>query len=211
VIVSLRGILVSATPLSAVIDVGGVGYEVSIPVTTAEKLPALGAEARLLTVAVYREDSHSLYGFATQEERDFFKLLVEHVSGVGPKVAITILSRLSIPVLRAAILDGDVALLSKCHGIGKKTAERVVVELKDKLGAHTSGAGSAPAVDLAGGGTGHAGDGPSGPASRVGDAVKALVTLGYKLPDADKAVSKAAATLGKNASVEELVRRSLSG
>ncbi|MGH8018125.1 MAG: Holliday junction branch migration protein RuvA [Opitutaceae bacterium] len=192
------------------IAVHGVGYEVHVPVTTAERIPQPGAEVQLSTVAVYREDSQALYGFATNEERDFFKLLVEHVSGVGPKVALTILSRLSIPVLRAAILDGDVGLLSKCHGIGKKTAERLVVELKDKLGPSLSSAahGASSSIGAGAGAGAHAGA-VSG--SKVTDAVKALVTLGYKFADAEKAVVKASGALGATASTEELVRRALSG
>ncbi|HEX9784114.1 MAG TPA: Holliday junction branch migration protein RuvA [Opitutaceae bacterium] len=209
-IVSLKGILVSANPLSAVIDVHGVGYEVHIPVTTAERLPLPGTEARLLTVAVYRDDSQALYGFATAEERDFFKLLVENVSGVGPKVALTILSRLSIPVLRTAILDGDVGLLSKCHGIGKKTAERLVVELKDKLGASPAAISTGLAATATAGRDTRAIH-ASSRESRVTDAVKALVTLGYKFADAEKSVIKASAALGANAATEELVRRALSG
>lgn len=200
-IVSLSGILVSATPLGAVIDVNGVGYELHVPVTTAERLPALGQPVKIHTVAIYREDSQALYGFATFEERDFFRLLVDHVSGVGPKVAITILSRLSLPVLRQAILDGDVGLLSKCHGIGKKTAERLVVELKDKVG----GLGSGGAITGSSGAS-SAGGGDSRDA-RVRDAVLALIQLGYKLPDAEKAVRRVATDAA--AGTEELVRRAL--
>lgn len=201
-IVSLQGILVSATPLGAVIDVNGVGYELHVPVTTAEKLPALGQPVKIHTVAIYREDSQALYGFATFEERDFFRLLIDHVSGVGPKVALTILSRLSLPVLRQAILDGDVGLLSKCHGIGKKTAERLVVELKDKVG----GLGSGGAVTSSSGALAAGGGGDSRDA-RVRDAVLALIQLGYKLPDAEKAVRRVAGD--GNVGTEELVRRAL--
>ncbi len=202
-IVSLQGILVEATPLSAVLEVGGVGYEVHVPVSTAERLPKTGERTRLLTVAVYREDSQALYGFATAEERDFFRLLVDHVSGVGPKLAITILSRLSIPVLRAAIVDGDVGLLSKCHGIGRKTAERLVVELKDKLAA-----GPSPTASPGGAGTAAIVDARD---LRLRDATLALTALGYKLPDAEKAVRQVAAALGPDTTTEQLVKRALSG
>ena len=119
-IVSLRGKLIEATVLRVVIESAGVGYEVNIPVTTAERLPKVGSEIFLLIHHVFREDGQALYGFAVPEERDFFRLLVEKVSGVGPKLALTILSRLSLPVLRDAIIRSDVTLLSQCPGIGKK-------------------------------------------------------------------------------------------
>ncbi len=99
-IVSLEGKLIEAAPLSAVIEANGIGYEVFIPVTTAEKLPGIGQTARLHTLAVYREDSQTLYGFATREDRDFFRLLVEKVSGIGPKIALNIMSRMSVESLR---------------------------------------------------------------------------------------------------------------
>lgn len=199
----IQGRLVAATPLQAVIDVGGLGYEVSIPVTTAEKLPPSGNETKVFTHVVYREDSQAIYGFASTEERDFFRLLVEKVSGVGPRVAISIMSKLSLQVLRTAIAGGDVALLSKCPGIGKKTAERLVIELKDKVGLPSSAA--VPGGPIAAGG-------PAAPSAenavenRVQDAVMALVTLGYKLADADKAVRKALSSLGNEVSAEELIK-----
>lgn len=202
-IVSLKGILVSATPLGAVVDVNGVGYQVHIPLTTAERLPGIGKSIMLHTVAVYREDSQSLYGFATEADRDFFQLIVGSVSGVGPKVALTIMSRLSLPVLRSAIQNGDVGLLSKCHGIGKKTAERVVVELKDKIGLAPADGGS---TALSSGGssaiTSNTGD------TRLHDAVLALTALGYKVADAEKAVRRVAVD-GTDISTEELVKRAL--
>jgi Holliday junction DNA helicase RuvA len=132
-ITSITGQLVAATPLTATIEVGGFGYEVHIPVTTAERLPSLGQQAKLHTVAVYREDSQTLYGFSTEEERNFFRLLVEKVTGVGPKMALSVLSKLSLATLKGAIAAGDIGLLSKCPGIGKKTAERLVIELRDYL------------------------------------------------------------------------------
>ena len=196
-IVRLTGILVSATPLSAVVDVAGVGYEVHVPLTTAEKLPAAGARVLLHTYAVYREDLHALYGFHSAEERDFFRLMVEKVTGIGPKLALSVLSRLSLPVLQGAILAGDVGLLAKCPGIGKKTAERLVIELRDKLGAEVPvpaalGSAAAGAVN-----------------DKFRDAVLALVALGYKAPDADKAVRGAAAALGPAATTEALIKQAL--
>lgn len=200
-ITRITGQLVAATPLSAVIETGGLAYEVHIPVTTAERLPAVGTQARLHTLVVYREDSQTLYGFATEEERDFFRMLIEKVSGVGPKMALSVLSKLSLPVLRGAIAAGDVGLLAKCPGIGKKTAERLVIELRDKLGAPTSAPGAVPG-DVAGE--------PSVSAdNQVNDAVLALVALGYKAADADKAVRQAWVALGTKASTEALIKRAL--
>ena len=132
-IASVTGTLVAATPLSAIIETGGLGYEIHIPVTTAERLPSPGQSAKLHTFAVYREDSQTLYGFSTEEERDFFRLLVEKVTGVGPKMALSVLSKLSLGTLKSAIVADDVGLLAKCPGIGRKTAERLVIELRDKL------------------------------------------------------------------------------
>jgi Holliday junction DNA helicase RuvA len=197
-IVSLRGKLIEAGVLRVVIESSGVGYEVNVPVTTAERLPKLGAEVFLLIHHVFREDGQALYGFAVAEEREFFKLLVEKVSGVGPKMALNILSRLSLPILRDAIIRGDVALLSQCPGIGKKTAERLVMELKDKVGLEGSApsvATLAPAAALA----------PT-PAS---DALAALVALGFKPADADKGVRTAVAKLGPGATADQLVKAAL--
>jgi len=203
-IVSVEGMLVSATPLEAIIDVGGIGYQVNIPVTTAERLPGTGKKVKLHTHAVYRDDAQTLYGFAVVEERDFFRLMVEKVSGVGPKVALSIMSKLALPVLQSAISNGDVGLLSKSPGIGKKTAERLVVELRDKLGSvGDKAAGSrsqGPSDGLA------SGDSPAG---RQRDAVLALTTLGYKIADADKAIRRAMQELGPEATTEVLIKTAL--
>jgi len=201
-ITSISGVLVSSTPLSAIIEAGGLGYEVHIPVTTAERLPRPGAQAKLHTLAVYREDSATLYGFATEEERDFFRLLVEKVTGVGPKMALSVLSRLSLPSLKGAIAAGDVGLLAKCPGIGKKTAERLVMELRDKL--TTAEPGHVPA----GKGDPTVGGPPAGE-NKIRDAVLALTALGYKAADADKAVRQAWVALGAKASTEALIKKAL--
>lgn len=198
-IARLKGTVLESGPLLVVIDAGGVGYEVHIPVSTAEKIPGIGETCTLYTHSVYREDSATLYGFATREDRDFFRLLVERVSGIGPKIGISILSRMSAELLRGAIAAADVALLSKCPGIGKKTAERLVIELKDKvLPAGTASAG-APASTTGG---------PAAPSS-YNDAVASLITLGYKPADADKLVRKATQKLPAEASVEELLKAAL--
>ncbi len=200
-ITSVSGTLVAATPLSAIIETGGLGYEIHIPVTTAERLPSPGQQTKLHTLAVYREDSATLYGFASEEERDFFRLLVEKVTGVGPKMALSVLSKLSLATLKGAIIAGDVGLLAKCPGIGKKTAERLVIELRDKLNPADLGT-----VTPARGET----SAPVPPGeNKIRDAVLALTALGYKAADADKAVRQAWVALGASASTEALIKKAL--
>ncbi len=201
-ITSISGLLVSATPLTALIETGGFGYEVHIPVTTAERLPQPGQQTKLHTLVVYREDSQTLYGFASEEERDFFRLLVEKVTGVGPKMALSVLSKLSLPTLKGAIAAGDVGLLAKCPGIGRKTAERLVIELRGKLNPVELGAGS-PELPVS------TAKGPAPAENKIRDAVMALVALGYKAPDADKAVRQAWAGLGSAATIEALIKKAL--
>ncbi|MDP3069544.1 MAG: Holliday junction branch migration protein RuvA [Opitutaceae bacterium] len=200
-ITSIQGTLTATTPLHAIIELGGFGYEVHVPVTTAEKLPSPGATVKLHTLVIYREDAQTLYGFASAAERDFFRLMIEHVSGVGPKGALGIMSRLSVSSLENAIRAGDIALLAKTPGIGKKTAERLVVELKAKVGGDTStttlGGGENPSTEAT----------PS--AHR--DAVSALIALGYKAADADTAVRRSALALGAKATAETLIKKSLAG
>ncbi len=194
----ITGSLTEASPLRAVIELNGLGYEVNIPVTTAERLPAVGKLVKLHTHVVYREDAQMLYGFATTEDRDFFRMMIEHVSGVGPKVALSIMSRLSLPLLTQAIRDSDVTTLSKCPGIGKKTAERLVIELRNRVES-----ASAPAVAVTGSGT------SAVAAGTVNDAVAALVVLGYKTADADKAIRQAVLALGADAPTEQLIKHAL--
>src|SRR5665213_486284 len=133
-ITSIRGTLTESGLVRAVVELDGFGYEVHVPVTTAERLPAVGSTVKLHTLVIYREDAQTLYGFATAEDRDFFRMMIENVTGVGPKMALSIMSRLSLPLLQGAIRSGDIAALAKCPGIGKKTAERLVVELKGRVG-----------------------------------------------------------------------------
>jgi len=210
-ITSIQGVLAAATPLRAVVELGGLGYEVNIPVTTAEKLPAVGADVRLHTLVIYREDSQTLYGFASPAERDFFRLMIEHVKGVGPKVALTIMSKLSLPALQAAIAAADVPLLAKCPGIGKKTAERLVIELKGKVGVGGSAALSAASFGEVGGAATDSETGATAPAHNAHhDAILALGALGYKPADADKAVRAAALKLGVDATTEALIKEALS-
>lgn len=200
-ITSIQGTLASATPLHAIIELNGLGYEVNIPVTTAEKLPPTGSVAKLHTLVIYREDAQTLYGFATTAERDFFRLMIEHVTGIGPKSALTIMSKLSLSSLEAAIRAGDVATLAKCPGIGKKTAERLVVELRAKVGASGN-------LDTPSSLGGTASPPPAGE-SRIRDAVLALSALGYKTADADEAIRRAVLALGASATTEQLIKKAL--
>jgi len=193
----LRGKLVEALPTHVILDVNGVGYEVYIPVSSYEKLPKIGSEVVLLTHLSIREDAHVLYGFVTQEERDLFRLLINTVSGIGPKIALNILSGMSPVAFKGAVASGDVKALSKISGVGKKTAERIVVELKDKIGtAETWEAESARR-------------GLSPDDQKINDAVLALIALEFNRDEAYKAVREAFNQLGANATVEELVRTSL--
>lgn len=193
----LEGRLVEALPTQVVVEVQGVGYEVFIPLSSFDALPAPGQTVRLLTHLVVREDAHVLYGFATAAERDLFRLLVNTVSGIGPKLALNILSGMTPAAFRGAVAAGDVKALSRISGVGRKTAERLVVELRDKVGA--AGAWEAASEQRA-----------LSPADqRVNDAVLALVALDFKPPAAHEAVRAAQAMLGENATVEDLVRAAL--
>lgn len=197
-IATLSGELTESQPLLAIVEAGGVGYEVHVPLTTTEKLPDLGQQVRLFIHAAYREDAHTLYGFFAVEERDFFRLIIDKVSGIGPRIALNLLSQVSLQMLRNAIAEGDAALLAKAPGLGKKTAERIIVELQDKVGPSSSGSGASKAK----GGT----SGPSAGNARYKDAVAALMALGYKAADADKAVRQAVESLGPDSNTEDLVR-----
>jgi Holliday junction DNA helicase RuvA len=193
----LRGKLVEALPTQAVLEVGGIGYEVLIPLSSYDKLPAPGQELKLLTQLIVREDAHILYGFATEGERDLFRLLVNSVSGIGPKTALNILSGMNAVAFRGAVASSDVKALSQISGVGKKTAERIVVELRDKIGA----AGALEAAS--------ARHGLSPDDQKINDAVLALMALGFKQLEAHDAVRAAQAMLGVSVTVEDLVRACL--
>jgi Holliday junction DNA helicase RuvA len=193
----LHGKLVEALPSQVVVNVGGVGYEALIPLSSYDKLPAPGGEIRLLTHLAIREDAHVLYGFMTAAERDLFRLLIHTVSGIGPKIALNVLSGMNAVTFKGAVARGDVKALSSISGVGKKTAERIVVELKDKIG--VAGSWEAASAERA-----------LSPADqKLNDAVLALIALGFKQIEAHDAVRKTQALLGPEASVEALVRASL--
>jgi Holliday junction DNA helicase RuvA len=172
----LDGKLISALPTQAIVDVSGVGYEVFIPLSSYDKLPAVGQPIRILTHLAIREDAHVLYGFMTAAERDLFRLLVNNVTGIGPKLALAVLSGMSVNNFKAAVVNSDVVSLSKISGLGKKTAERIILELKDKLGVAAAWE-AASAM--------HA---PTPEQEQANEAVLALIALGYKQVEAHKAV-----------------------
>ena len=192
----LDGDLVEALPTQVVISVQGVGYLVQIPLSSFEHLPALGARFKLLTHLVVREDAHLLFGFMTAAERDLFRLLVQHVTGVGPKLALAVLSGMSVSQFKAAVVGGDINALSKVSGLGKKTAERIILELKDKVGV-------AAVWELAA-------SGRNDQQAKVNDAVLALLSLGFKQIEAQKAVREILSRAKtEEIDTEELVRRAL--
>ncbi len=192
----IEGILVEKAPGRIVINVGGVGYEIFIPLSSYDRLPAEKSPCRILTYDHIREDTHALYGFMTVAERRMFLLLIG-VSGIGPKLAMTVLSGLSVKELKASIAQADVKRLSSVSGIGKKTAERLVVELKDKL---TEG----EALEAITGGPE-----PSPADSKTRDAILALISLGYKQADAQSRVLAVRPSAGPDTTVEDLVRKAL--
>ena len=193
----LHGKLIEALPTQVIVEVQGVGYEVLIPLSSFDKLPAPGSEVKVLTHLVVREDAHVLYGFMTAAERDLFRLLIHNVSGIGPKSALNVLSGMNPTVFRGAVATGDVKALSRISGIGKKTAERIVVELKDKIGAVGGWEASSSQRAL------------SAEEQKINDAMLALIALGFKQPEAHESVRAALAMLGAQAGVEDLVRASL--
>ena len=193
----LHGKLVEALPTRVVVDVQGVGYEALIPLSSFDRLPQPGGDLTLLTQLIVREDSHMLYGFMSSAERELFRLLINTVSGIGPKIALNILSGISATAFRGAVANGDIKSLSQISGVGKKTAERIVVELKDKIGA--AGAWEAASAQRA----------LSPSDQKVSDATLALVALGFKQVDAHEAVRAALAVLGDAATLEQLVRACL--
>lgn len=193
----LQGKLVDAIPTQVTIDVNGVGYEALIPLSSFDKLPQPGSDVKLLTQLIVREDAHVLYGFMTPGERELFRLLIQTVSGIGPKIALNILSGISAAAFRGAVANGDVKALSQISGVGKKTAERIVVELKDKVG--PAGAWEAASAQRT----------LSSSDQKVNDAALALVALGFKQIEAHEAARAALALLGDSATVESLVRACL--
>lgn len=187
----VRGKLVIKAPPHLTVDVGGVGYDIEAPMSTFYSLPTLGSEVRLLTHLVVREDAHILYGFGTQEERALFRNLLK-VSGVGPKIALAILSGVSVEGFAACVKMQDAASLTRIPGVGRKTADRLLVEMRDRLDALSAAAGA-----------------PLATGSPVeGEAWSALVALGYKPAEVTLMLKPFA---GDASTTEDLIRRALQG
>ena len=191
----LEGKLVEKSPSAVVISAAGVGYLVHVPLSTFDTLPAANDSVRLFTYLHVREDTLQLYGFATRQERGTFEKMIS-VTGVGPRLALAILSSLSVERLVVAIETGQAALLDRIPGVGKKTADRLVLELKGKLGAVAPVETGAAGALVAGG--------------QAEEAVAALLSLGFARAQAEKAIIKALEGAAKGSDTSELVRRALS-
>jgi Holliday junction DNA helicase RuvA len=193
----LRGILAEKQITRAILDVNGVGYEILVPLSSYDRLPSVGSECRLFTHHHVRDDAEQLIGFVTEAELRLFEMLID-VNGIGPRLAIAVLSGLSVREVKAAIVRGDVKQLSGVPGIGRKTAERIVMEMKDRIGA-------AEALEAV-----------AGPAEgtddrRARDAVLALVALGYKQDQASKRVLAVLGGSDAGLAVEDIIKKALSG
>ncbi len=182
----LSGTLIDKRPPALLVEVGGVGYEVDVPMSTLYGLPAIGERVVLLTHLVVREDAHLLYGFATEAERDAFRLLIR-ISGIGPRIALAVLSGLSVDELAQAIATQETGQITRVPGIGKKTAERLLLELKGKL---------APALDQARAGL---------PSDTGAEVTRALMALGYS----DREASLAVRGLEPGSTISDGIRRAL--
>lgn len=195
----LRGLLAEALPHRVTIDVHGVGYVALIPLTTFDRLPQEGAEVKLLTHYHVTERDHTLFGFMSADERDLFRLLMDRVSGIGPKMALSVLSGMPVSAFKDAVIQGDVKALARIKGVGGKTAERIVLELKDKVGVVDAWQASRTAKSA---------HDPKQEAQS--DAVLALIALGYKQSEAQKAVNEAAKQAGFD-TADKLIREALRG
>jgi len=196
---SLRGRIAVKAPPQLLLEVGGVGYELEAPMSTFYGLPGVGEEVRLLTHLVVREDAQVLYGFATAAERQLFRNLLK-VSGVGPKIALGILSGTTVEGFAACVSSNDTAALTRIPGVGRKTAERLVIEMRDRLSGDELAAVPGFIPESAAGGA-------------EGEAFAALVALGYKPAEASRLI-KAAGTSNASdaaATTEDLIRRALQG
>ncbi len=191
----VSGTLAEKKPTEAVIEAGGIGYRLLIPASSFEKLPAKGQPAKLVTTYVVRDDAHTLYGFATDAERTTFETMTA-VSGVGPKLGLAALSAMSPSELRDTVVGGDAAMLTRVPGIGKKTAERLIVELRDKFAAID---GLEPAGALGG----------DGSAEARSDARAGLEALGLSRAEAERRLRKALRAHPGVQSAEDLIRLAL--
>ena len=195
-ITQLRGKISEVNLTSVVLDVNGVGYEIFIPLSSYDRLPKAGSEVTILTHLHHRDDQMVLYGFMTEEERELFKMLIG-VSGVGPRVALCILSGMAAEDFKAAVANGDVKMIRSISGIGPKTASRIIVELKDRIGVLPAYEALSKKLEK------------SPKEKMVVDAVLALISLGYNQTSAHKAVRKVLKEVKEKLNVEELVKRAL--
>lgn len=189
---SVQGRIAAKIPPQLTVEVGGIGYELEAPMSTYFSLPPVGTEVRLLTHLVVREDAHILYGFATEDERRLFRNLIK-VSGVGPKIALALLSGISVEAFALCVQNQDIGSLTRVPGIGRKTAERLVVEMRDRVANAAISPGLPPQPM---------------PASAEAEAFGALVALGYRPAEATRLLKGAGSG---NYSTEELIRRALQG
>ncbi len=189
----LRGAVAEALPQSIVLDVGGVGYEVQVPLSTYDAInPVVGQVVTLKTHLHIRENLQVLYGFASDEERDIFRLLIDRVSGIGPATAIAILSGMNVTSFKSAVVSGDVQSIARAKGVGKKTAERIVLELKDKIGLASTWESQQEGTTT----------------QAAADAELALIALGFKQTESRKAI-KALLKENPQAGTDELIRGAL--
>ncbi len=190
----LRGIILEKQPPDLVLDVQGVGYEVAAPMSTFFSLPAVNEEVTLYTHLVVREDAQLLYGFATMRERILFRSLLK-VNGVGAKLALTILSGSHVDEFARCVQEGDTASLTRLPGVGKKTADRLIIEMRDRLKEVSHAMGLTPVVSES-----------AQQAGAKGEAVEALIALGYKAAEAEKMVRQVAQD---GATTEDLIKQAL--
>lgn len=198
----LKGTLEEITEDNIVVEVGNIGYNVKVSTTTADLLPPLGNEVKIYTYTLVREDTFSLYGFLTRDDLEVFKKLIT-VNGIGPKGGLAILSVMSADALRFAIMAGDAKSIAKAPGIGNKTAERVILDLRDKVSLEDTLRGLGDPVDTAGAASGSG----SSDNNMKKEAIEALVALGYSASDATAAVKKVEIT--EDISVENILKTAL--
>lgn len=201
----LRGQLIEALPNQIIVECQGVGYACLVPLSTYDKLTGTTGEVKLLTHLNITEREHTLFGFATKEERDLFRLLIDRVSGIGPKMGLAVLSGMSVSDFKDNVIRGDIAALSRISGVGKKTAERIVLELKDKVGiVDTWQAAKGTGGSLA----------PDPTQAAQTDAILGLIALGFKQTDAQKTVQDLVKKSGTDTSAitaDKLIRDALRG
>jgi Holliday junction DNA helicase RuvA len=194
----VQGRLAESLPNAAVVDVQGVGYQVLIPLSTFDRLPQPGSEVKLLTHHHVTEREHQLFGFLSEEERDLFRLLIDRVSGIGPKMALSVLSGMPVSDFKDAVIQNDVTALSRTKGLGKKTAERIVLELKDKVGVVDAWQAAQTARGT---------DDPRREA--ISDAVLGLIALGFKQAEAHKTIDQLTRASSDPLTADQLIREAL--